>query len=71
MVRWDEVNKGRWTFKLLPSNKRWMEKSSMVMPFHITQVLTGHGCFRSFLNRMNQAEDRMILWSTLSLSVLK
>ncbi|VVC33141.1 Hypothetical protein CINCED_3A014497 [Cinara cedri] len=56
-ARWDEDTKGRWTQRLMPNIKRWTSKPPMATSSHITQALTGHGCFRSYLKRMKRAED--------------
>jgi hypothetical protein len=34
----------------------WVERRSGVLSFHLTQVLTGHGCFGSFLHKILQRE---------------
>lgn len=56
-ARWDRSSKARWTHSLLPDVGRWLSKPPMGLTFHLTQALTGHGCFRSYLKRMNRAED--------------
>lgn len=55
--RWDRSDKGRWTHRVLPNIERWMGTSAQVTTYHLTQCLTGHGCFRSYLHRMHRAED--------------
>jgi len=55
--RWDRSATGRWTHKLLPDIARWIEKPPLNLSFHLTQALSGHGCFRSYLHKMNRAED--------------
>jgi len=47
----------RWTHRLLPNVARWLTKPPMDLTFHLTQALTAHGCFRSYLLRFNRAED--------------
>lgn len=47
----------RWTHRLLPDISRWLSKPAMDLTFHLTQALTGHGCFRSYLTRFNRADD--------------
>jgi hypothetical protein len=47
----------RWTHRLLPDISRWLSKPPMDLTFHLTQALTAHGCFRSYLKRFNRAED--------------
>lgn len=34
---------------------RWMNRPHSEMSFHLTQLLTGHGCFNWFLKRFGRA----------------
>jgi len=54
--RWDRSSKGRWTYNLIPDIARWM-RSEPAATYHLTQALTGHGSFKSYLHRMCVAED--------------
>lgn len=56
-ARWDRSPNGRWTHRLIPDVGRWLSKPSLNLTFHLTQALTGHGCFRGYLQRMNRAVD--------------
>jgi len=56
-ARWDRFNKGRWTHQLLPDVGRWLTKLPLTLTSRLTQVLSGHGCFRSYLKRSNRADD--------------
>eukprot|EP00102_Acyrthosiphon_pisum_P024004 XP_016661214.1 PREDICTED: uncharacterized protein LOC107884168 [Acyrthosiphon pisum] len=47
----------RWTHRLLPDVSRWLSKPTMDLTYHLTQALTAHGCFRSYLTRFNRADD--------------
>lgn len=47
--RWDESTKGRWTYRLIPSIERWLNRKHGDVDYHLTQFLTGHGCFRAYL----------------------
>ncbi|XP_060665478.1 uncharacterized protein LOC132797741 [Drosophila nasuta] len=42
---------GRWTHRLIPLIKEWTTRSHGQLNFHLTQVISGHGCFRSYLFR--------------------
>ena len=55
--RWDRSPYGRWTHRLLPDVGRWMSRPPLGLTYHLTQALSGHGCFRSYLSRFNRAED--------------
>lgn len=50
--RWDADDKGRWTHTLIPVISEWIDRGHGEVDFHITQILTGHGCFNSYLHRM-------------------
>ncbi|CAB0043254.1 unnamed protein product [Trichogramma brassicae] len=41
--------KGRWTHRLIPNITPWIERRHGEVDYHLTQLLTGHGCFRSYL----------------------
>lgn len=47
----------RWTHRLLPDVARWLAKPTMSVTYRLTQALSGHGCFRSYLLRFHRAED--------------
>ncbi|KAH8407392.1 hypothetical protein KR215_006705, partial [Drosophila sulfurigaster] len=49
--RWDRSPKGRWTHRLIPNMGEWSGSKHGQVNFHLTQVLSGHGCFRSNLHR--------------------
>lgn len=46
---WDASDKGRWTYVLLPDVEKWSTRKCGELDYHLTQILTGHGCFRSYL----------------------
>ncbi|OXU28674.1 hypothetical protein TSAR_015410 [Trichomalopsis sarcophagae] len=50
--RWDSASEGRWTHRIIPDISRWSSRKHGFTTFHLTQVLTGHGCFRSYLYRI-------------------
>ncbi|KAH8304869.1 hypothetical protein KR059_003006, partial [Drosophila kikkawai] len=56
--RWDSSQKGRWTHTLIPNITSWVERSHGQVDFYLTQVISGHGCFRSYLKRFgHETED--------------
>lgn len=55
--RWSTSNKGRWTYELIPNIKDWFERKHGDLNFYLTQMLSGHGCFRSYLYRFNHDSD--------------
>ncbi|XP_036329814.1 uncharacterized protein LOC118741954 [Rhagoletis pomonella] len=54
--KWDESSNGRWTQRLIPNIEKWISRPHGEVNFHLTQMLTGHGCFRSYLKRFNHEE---------------
>ncbi|XP_041451109.1 uncharacterized protein LOC121404806 [Drosophila obscura] len=57
-AKWDSSTKGRWTHKLIPDLKAWIDRKNGQVDFHLTQILSGHGCFRSYLKRFgHETED--------------
>lgn len=50
-VQWDQSRKGRWTHRLIPNIEPWVERQHGEIDFHLTQLLSGHGCFRAYLYR--------------------
>ncbi|CAB0044424.1 unnamed protein product, partial [Trichogramma brassicae] len=51
--QWARSTKGRWTHRLIPNIIPWIERRHGEVNYHLTQLLTGHGCFRSYLCRTN------------------
>jgi len=55
---WDASEKGRWTHRLIGDVRSWYTRKHGEVPFHLTQFLTGHGCFGVYLNKYcNLATD--------------
>jgi len=55
---WDISSKDRWTHQLIPSIEPWLNRKHGQVDFYLTQALSGHGCFRSFLKRFgHDTED--------------
>ncbi|CAB0043344.1 unnamed protein product [Trichogramma brassicae] len=48
-AQWTRSRKGRWTHRLIPNITPWIERRHREVDYHLTQLLTGHGCFRSYL----------------------
>jgi hypothetical protein len=52
---WSSATNGRWTRRLIPVISAWVDRKHGEVNFHITQVLSGHGCFRQYLHRVGHA----------------
>lgn len=57
--RWDESPKGRWTHKIIPNIKCWLERKHGETNYFLTQFLSGHGGYRSYLYRFGLDESPM------------
>lgn len=49
--RWQEEEKGRWTYHLIKDIKPWLERKHGNMNYYLTQVMTNHGDFNQYLYR--------------------
>jgi hypothetical protein len=54
---WSTSTKGRWTHRLVPDVSEWVDRRHGEVNFHLTQILSGHGCFRQYLNKFGHAES--------------
>lgn len=56
-TRWASTSKAAWTREVIPDVSRWLGRTVPLVPltFHMTQALTGHGCFQHYLHRMGRA----------------
>lgn len=54
---WDDSTKGRWTHRMIPNLERWVNRKQGEVNFYLTQVLSGHGCFRKYLHRFGHASS--------------
>lgn len=55
--RWEATDKGRWTFTLIPNINSWISRNHGELDFHLTQLLSGHGCFKQYLHRFKYEDD--------------
>ena len=59
--RWDLAEEGRWTHHVIPDVEKWIGRRHGFVTYHLTQVLTGHGCFRSYLHRIRVYHSALCL----------
>ncbi|KAI5735555.1 hypothetical protein M8J77_020038 [Diaphorina citri] len=52
--RWNRTEKGQWTRKLIRDVKAWTNRRHGEVNYHMTQVLSGHGCFGEYLYRFKK-----------------
>jgi hypothetical protein len=59
IARWSQrlqtTTKGAWTRKLVEDVGLWVGRKHGLMSFHLTQAMTGHGCFNEYLYRFGKA----------------
>ena len=56
-LRWSTSKKGRWTYNLIANIEQWLNRKHVKVDLYLTQILTGHGCFRSYLCRFKRADS--------------
>lgn len=54
---WNVSKNGRWTHKLIPDIGNWIDWGPRTIDFHSTQIITGHGCFAAYKNRIGKDSD--------------
>ncbi|CAB0032724.1 unnamed protein product [Trichogramma brassicae] len=54
---WDRSTKARWTHRLIPSIRVWIERRHGELNYHLTQLLTGHGFFKHYSRRYDQNQS--------------
>lgn len=54
---WGITTKGRWTWRLVKDVRQWTKRKHGECNFHLTQMLTGHGCFGHYLHRFKKRLD--------------
>lgn len=59
---WSRSTNAAWTRKILPDLNRWRNRSLRTLTFHLTQFLTGHGCFRHYLHRIGRVDSAACLY---------
>ena len=56
--RWDGLRgKAEWTRTLVRDIGEWVGRKHGEVGFHLCQILTGHGCSRSYLHRFKRIDD--------------
>lgn len=57
--RWNNTEKGRWTYTLIPSIGTWVNRKHGDCGYHLTQFLSGHGGYRKYLHRFGHDDSPM------------
>lgn len=51
---WSTETRGRWTARLITDIRKWQERNHGEVNYYLTQFLTGHGYFRTFLVKIGK-----------------
>lgn len=54
---WDTAAKGRWTYRLIPKVDVWLNREHGEVNYYLTQMISGHGCFRNYLYRFKHDDS--------------
>lgn len=60
--RWNNEVCGRWTYKLIPNIKTWVNREYGEVTYYITQMLSGHGYFRKYLHVMGKCSTPFCIY---------
>lgn len=55
--RWAQTTKGIWTKTLIPEIKPWIQRKHGFLSFELTQFLSGHGKFGSYLKKFKIVDN--------------
>lgn len=61
----DSLSGKRVRLAILPSLREWLNRKSGVLNYHLTQVITGHGSFGSFLFRIGKTDSALCPYCSL------
>ncbi|KAL4083898.1 hypothetical protein QTP88_029214 [Uroleucon formosanum] len=53
---WQASDTGTWTKRLIPDLQPWVTRSFGTLNYHLTQLLTGHGCFGEKLSKFKRRD---------------
>lgn len=54
-TNWANAANGRWTNRLIGEVRPWFNRRHGEVTFHLSQMLTGHGCFNYYLHRFGKS----------------
>uniref|UniRef100_A0ABD2VWT9 Reverse transcriptase zinc-binding domain-containing protein n=1 Tax=Trichogramma kaykai TaxID=54128 RepID=A0ABD2VWT9_9HYME len=59
--QWDRATKGLWTHRLIPNIAQWVERGHGEVNYHLTQLLSRHGYFKSHSQRYDNTLSALCL----------
>ena len=60
--QWDRSPNGRWTYELIPLVDAWVNRKHGEIDFYLTQLISGHGCFRDYLHKYKHVDTPFCLF---------
>jgi len=60
--RWNGESRGRWTARLIKDLTQWTERKHGEVGYYLTQFLTGHGYFMSYLQKIGKVPSPTCLY---------
>lgn len=54
--RWSQSLADIWTHKLIQNVKPWVTRKHGSVDYYMTQVISGHGCFRTYLKKIGKIQ---------------
>jgi hypothetical protein len=64
---WDATSKASWTRRLIPDVSKWWYYGPKSVTFHMSQALSGHGCFQKYLHSRNKSHSPECIHCSASL----
>lgn len=55
--QWDASGRGRWTHRLIPKIEVWINRGHGELNYYLTQMLSGHGCYREYLHKFKHDDS--------------
>ena len=55
--RWDQKCANKWYYELIPNIEKWVTRKHGEVDYYLTQVLSGHGNFNSYLHKFKRSES--------------
>lgn len=59
---WHQQPTGIWTKRLIPDPKIWKDRKFGFLNYRLTQALTGHGVFKTYLHKIKKASNDLCWW---------
>lgn len=60
--RWQGEQRGRWTARLIPDVVKWTARPHGEVDYYLTQLLSGHGYFRTYLKKIGKADSENCIY---------